>query len=206
MLKKYWYILLLCGLTALLTSCDPDVAGEGVTLSPVTFAFKVSNDTPYLKVGDTLNIRAAASSTVDDITLTDGEGIIWASITRGENIPRVSFDEISRAVEDVDCLFIINRGGAKWANSNPPYVYRFTGKPEGDSIIMDYSFVFLKPGLYKIGGFQSSFYEGSKGKGRWDAFFDVQDPHWWFYEIPGVPAPEPGDAGYLKSYLVAVTE
>lgn len=75
------------------------------------FAFKVSNDTPYLKVGDTLNIRAAISSTVDDITLTDGEGIIWASITRGENIPRVSFDEISRAVEDVDCLFIINRGG-----------------------------------------------------------------------------------------------
>lgn len=59
-----------------LASCDPDVAGEKITLPPVTFAFKVSNDTPYLRIGDTLHIRAAVSSTVESIKLTDGEGVM----------------------------------------------------------------------------------------------------------------------------------
>ena len=189
------------------TSCDPDVAGEKITLPPVTFAFKVSNDTPYLRVGDTLNIRASVSSTVGGITLTDGEGIIWAGISRGDNIPQTSFGDNWPAKEDVDCHFIINNGGVKWSSGDSPYIIRFTGTPVGDSIIMDYSLVFLKPGLYQIGGFQSSFYEGSKGKGRWDAYFDVSNPHWnEFWQVPGSPALQPGDDGYLKKYWVAVTQ
>ena len=205
-MKKYFLSLMLGYSLMLLASCEPSPLNEGITLSPITFAFKVSNDTPYLRVGDTLNIRAGVSSTVDGITLTDGEGEVWAAITRGENIPKVSFDDGIRAIEGVDYNFIINSGGVKFANADPPYIYRFTGSPVADSIIMDYSIVFLKPGLFKFGGFQSYFYEGSNGKGRWDAYFDVQDPHWWFYEIPNVPNPQPGESGYLRSYLVAVTQ
>lgn len=188
-------------------SCDPDVAGEKITLSPVTFAFKISNDTPYLRVGDTLNIRAAISSTVDSIRLTDGEGIIAAGISRGDNIPQTSFGDNWPAKEGIDCHFIINRGGVKRTNGDTPYIIRFTGNPVGDSIIMDYSLVFLKPGLYYLGGFQSSFYEGSKGKGRWDAYFDVSNPHWdEFWQVNGHPALQPGDPAYKKAYWVAVTQ
>lgn len=128
------------------------------------------------------------------------------SITQGPHIPRVSFDDINRAIEDVDYNFLINSGGVKFANAAPPYIYRFTGRPIGDSIIMDYSLVFLKPGLYQIGGFQSSFYAGSKGKGRWDAYFDVSDPHWNFVDMSSAPPPLPGEPDYLKSYLVAVVQ
>lgn len=206
MKKNIGILLLIWSFFLLLVSCEPKPSGEGITLSPITFAFKVSNDTPYLKVGDTLNIRAAVSSTINGITLTDGEGIVWAAITRGENIPRVSFDDGDRAIEGIDYNFIINNGGVKFANADPPYIYRFTGNPVGDSIIMDYSLVFLKPGLFQIGGFQSSFYEGSKGKGRWDCYFDVQDPHWNFVDMPSAPPPQPGESGYLRSYLVAVTQ
>ncbi len=190
----------------ILAACEPVPSNEGITLSPVTFAFKVSNDTPYLRVGDTLNIRAAISSTVDGITLTDGEGEVWAGITRSENIPRVSINDGNSGVENVDYKLIINGGGVKYANTSTSYIYRFTGNPVGDSIIMDYSIVFLKPGLFKFGGFQSSFYEGSKGKGRWDCYFDVADPHWWFTEIPNVSNPQPGESGYLRSYSVAITQ
>lgn len=193
-------------LVFIIVSCEPVPSKEGITLSPVTFAFKVSNDTPYLRVGDTLNIRAAVSSTVDGITLTDGEGEMWAGISRGDSFPQITFGGIRPVIQDIDCKQIINKGGFKWTNQDPFYIIRFTGVPEGDSIIMDYSFVFLKPGLYQIGGFQSSFYEGSKGKGRWDCYFDVPDPHWWFYNIPNAPNPQPGESAYLKSYLVAVTQ
>jgi hypothetical protein len=194
-------------LALLLVSCDPDVAGEKITLSPVTFAFKVSNDTPYLRVGDTLSIRAAVSSMVDSIVLTDGEGIIAAGISRGDNIPQTSFGDNWPAIEGIDYHFIINNGGVKWTNGDTPYIIRFTGRPIGDSIIMDYSLIFLKPGLYYLGGFQSSFYEGTKGKGRWDAYFDVPDPHWnEFWQVSGYPALQPGDPEYRKAYWVAVTQ
>jgi hypothetical protein len=196
-------IFLLCFVA---TSCDPDVAAEKVTLPPVTFAFKVSNDTPYLRVGDTLNIRAAISSTVNGITLTDGEGMIASYLGKGENIPRISFDDVSSALNTIDYHLIIKGGGVKRGASSSNSIIRFSGHPVGDSIIMDYTFVFLKPGLYQIGGLQSSFYEGSKGKGRWDAYFDVSDPHWDFVDMPSAPPPQPGEPGYLKSYLVAVTQ
>jgi hypothetical protein len=196
-------IFLLC----FATSCDPDVAGEKITLPPVTFAFKVSNDTPYLRVGDTLNIRATVSSTVGGITLTDGEGIIAGGITSmSDTFPIVSYNNVRNTLNTIDYHLIINHGGVKWVDNNPNKLIRFTGSPIGDSIIMDYNIVFLRPGVYKIGGFQTSFYEGSKGKGRWDAYFDVPDPHWWFYEIPNTPNPQSGEPGYLKSYLVAVTQ
>jgi hypothetical protein len=203
-MKNYFYILIFvfgC------LSCDPDVAGEKITLPPVTFAFKVSNDTPYLRVGDTLNIKASISSTIDRITLTDGEGIIGFAIGFiSDTFPIVSTRNVRAALNTDDYHLIINSGDVKWVSNNPNQFIRITGRPVGDSIIMDYSFIFLKPGVYQIGGFQSSFYEGTKGKGRWDGYFDVSDPHWWFYEVPSMPPPQPGDFGYLKSYLVAVTQ
>lgn len=191
----------------LLASCDPDVAGEKITLSPLNFAFKIGNDTPYLTVGDTLSIRSSLSSTNDGITLTDGEGIIAFAIGYlSDTSPITSTGNVRAAINTDDYKLIINSGDVKWVNNSPNQLIRITGRPVGDSIIMDYSIVFLKPGVYQIGGFQSSFYEGTKGKGRWDAYFDIQDPHWWFYEVPNMPLPQPGDYGYLRSYLVAVTQ
>jgi hypothetical protein len=46
------------------TSCDPDVAGEKITLPPMEFAFKVSPDTSFLRVGDTFSMHASLSTTL----------------------------------------------------------------------------------------------------------------------------------------------
>jgi hypothetical protein len=199
-------VLVVILLVFIIVSCEPVPSNEGITLSPITFAFKVSNDTPYLRVGDTLNIRAAVSSTVNGIILTDGEGIIAAGISRGQNIPKVSSNDFASALNNYDYKLIVNEGSVKFYQHEPKAISDFISSPIGDSIIMDYSFVFLKPGLYKIGGFQSSFYEGSKGKGRWECYFDVSDPHWWLTEIPNVSNPQPGESGYLRSYSVAITQ
>jgi len=197
-------LLMLLGI--LFTSCDPDVAGEGIDLPAMEFDFRVSPDTAYLKVGDTFTMHAAISSLLSNgVILTDGEGEIWFGMSKSENIPRTSEEDFSIPLNNIDYKIIIDVGGVKWIDNNQ--IFRLTYFPKEDSIIMSYKFVFLKKGLYQIGGFQSSFYEGTKGKTRANAHFDVINPHWnEFWQVTGSPAPTPNDYYYYNHYLIAVTE
>ncbi|OJU76049.1 MAG: hypothetical protein BGO09_14670 [Bacteroidetes bacterium 47-18] len=192
----------------LVVSCDPkDMPTEDITLPDIEFAFTVNPDTAYLKVGDTFAIRAAISSKLSNgVQLTDGGGEIWFSAVRGENIPRISFDDISPALNNEDYNLIIENGAVKWMSSNPNQLYRLTFFPTGDSIILHYKFVFLKKGLYQIGGFQSSFYQGSKGKARTKTYFNVANHNWNLVDMPENPVPKPGEYGYSENYLFAVTD
>src|SRR5690606_22532149 len=131
-------VLVVILLVFIIVSCEPVPSNEGITLSPITFAFKVSNDTPYLRVGDTLSIRAAVSSTVNGIILTDGEGIIWSGITRGQNIPKVSSNDVASALNNYDYKLIVNEGSVKFYQHEPKAISDFISSPIGDSIIMDY--------------------------------------------------------------------
>lgn len=66
------------------TSCDPDVAGEKITLPPTEFAFKVSPDTSVLRIGDTFSIHAGLGTTLNNgIKLEDGHGEIGIFVSRG---------------------------------------------------------------------------------------------------------------------------
>lgn len=200
--------ILLVLLSVLFSACDPDVAGEGINLPPMEFAFEVSPDTAYMKVGDTFTIQASISSTLSNgVKLTDGEGSVSIYISRGFEIPRVSFDDNFTALNNEDYKIIIEKGGVKWGKNEVNQIRSFSSSPTGDSIIMAYKFVFLKKGTYVIGGFQPLFYEGSKGKTRWNAYFNVTNPHWnELWQVSDVPAPSINEDSYKKSYLIAITE
>ncbi len=204
-MKRILIAWIVCVLVA---SCDPkDMPTEGITLPDIEFAFTVNPDTSYLKVGDTLTIYAAVSSTLSNgIRLIDGEGELWFGLAKSENIPMTSISDHSIPLNNNDYHLILREGGVKWAPDNTNRIFRLTSFPTGDSIIMHYKFVFLKKGLYQLGGFQSSFYEGSKGKGRWYAYYNVKDPNWHLIQVPGHPVPQPGEQSYNKNFLIAVTE
>ena len=205
-MKKYLVILLSI---STLISCEPkDFPNEGIDLPPMEFAFKVYPDTSHIKVGDTLTIHASLSSTLNNnVHLTDGEGEVRTYISRGENIPVVDPNDIYTASNNEDYYLIVDGGGVKWGTSKIDEIRSFTSAPVGDSIIMRYKFVFLKKGLYRLGSFQSSFYKGSKGKTRWNAYFDVDNPHWdVLWNVTGNPAPNPNENHYKRNYLIGVTE
>ncbi len=207
MKKQFQYTIVILGVLLGLVSCDPkDMPTEGITLPPMEFIFKVYPDTSHIKVGDTFTLYAAISSILDKdgIKLTDGYGELWFGMTKSINIPRVEIEDQTVPLNNVDYQVLIVNGNLKWSNSNSNLLHSLLASPNGDSIIMHYKFVFLKEGLYKIGGFQSSFYQGSEGKARWFAKFNVKDPNWNFIQIPGNPSPTLNDPIYYKHYNIVV--
>lgn len=201
------FILFFVALVAT-SSCDPDVAGEKITLPPMEFAFKVSPDTAFVKVGDTVTMHASLSTTLSEgIKLEDGYGEVWIAIAKSINIPFGSNNDLSSALNNEDYKLIIEEGGVKFASANPGNLIRINTTPTGDSLIMSYKFVMLKPGAYRFDINGPSFYEGSKGKARWSARFDVANPNWdTLWQIVGHSAPQPNENHYFRNYLVAVTE
>jgi hypothetical protein len=191
-----------------LASCDPDVAGEKITLPPMEFAFKVNPDTSVLRVGDTLSMHASLNTSLGTgIKLEDGYGEVGIFISRGDSIPKISENDIFTALNNVDYKLIVEGGGVKFATGNPDHLIRITSTPTGDSLIMSYKFVFLKKGLFRFNIGSSSFFEGSKGKARWSARFNVANPNWdSLWRIPGNPMPQPSEDYYSRNYLIAVTE
>ena len=191
-----------------MSSCDPDVAGEKITLPPMEFGFKVTPNTAIHRVGDTLTLHASISTKIGDgIILDDGQGEVWIYIGKSDTIPFISNSDLHTALNNIDYQLIVEGGGANFASDNPNYLFRLTSTPAGDSLIMSYKFVLLKPGAYRFDVNNSSFYEGSKGKARWSAKFDVGNPHWdSLWQVAGNPTPNPSEEYYYKNYLIAVTE
>lgn len=208
MITKYLSITIYLLLFISLISCEPSPSKEGITLSPMEFVFKVSPDTSYLRVGDTFSMHAGLGTTLSNgIRLEDGEGEVWIYVVKSVNIPVGSNSDLSSALNNEDYKLIVEGGGVKFATADPQNLIRITSTPTGDSIIMSYKFVMLKPGVFRFDINGPSFYEGSKGKARWSARFDVANPNWdSLWRIAGNPMPQPSEDYYYRNYLIAVTE
>jgi hypothetical protein len=184
-----------------LTSCDPDVAGEGIDLPAMKFAFKVSPDTAYLHEGDTLILKSSMSSMLTNgLKVKDGSAILKVALWRYNNIPATTTDSSGYAIAGEDFLLISDEGDVKYQANGPGCISEFTCMPVNDSLKVKYRFVFIKKGLYQFNMY-SSFYEGSLGKTRTSGYFDAANPHWDFIQIPGQPQPDPN---YKQGYVIGV--
>ena len=188
------------------TSCDPDVATEGIDMPEMIFAFKVNPDTAYLKIGDTLLIESSISSNHGGVQVTGGEIILGEHIGYYPNEPITSTEGSETCLEGVHFDMAYYHGDfTRKITSKPNYLSDFRTVPQTDSIRFKYGFVFLRKGVYQF-SIYPSFYEGGKGKARTSGFFDVTNPHWAFYQIPGVINPASSDPNYRQSYLISVSD
>lgn len=189
--------------SAFIYSCDPDIPGEGITLPVMEFGFKVSPDTAYIKLGDTIILSASIPNTLDNgIEINDGIATISSSISYSNEIPIETFN-FHPAYENEFIKLISSIGNYDAASTGQ--ITNFYAIPMGDSIKFEIKIVPLIIGTYSI-HLYSKFYEGSQGKTRTQPKFDMEDVHWDLYQVPEYPAPNPSDEGYYKSYRFAVYE
>lgn len=192
----------------LLSSCDPDVAGEKVTLPTMDFAFNISPDTVFLKVGDTLDLRTSLNTDYadDNNVLTQGEPLIGAYIGYFGNTiyPITNTDSVAQALDGSHYKLILSKGDVKY-NNNKPLILGFIPKIYTDSFIFEAKIIFNKVGLFAI-DLNSSFYESSQGKARTNAKFTANNLNWNYYNFPDTENPTPNDEKYYRRFTVAITE
>lgn len=184
-------------------SCDPDIPGEGITLPAMKFGFKVSPDTAYIKLGDTIILSASIPSTLDNgVKITDGIATISTSITYSENIP-IETNIFIPAYKDI-YMFIDNEIG-DFKTASTGQIIDFYAIPFGDSIKLKFKITPLKTGTYCL-GVASKFFEGSQGKTRTQPYFEMSNHNFdKFWKIPEEIYKE-GDDVYERGYLFAVYE
>lgn len=199
-------ILFLSGIF-LLSSCDPHGAEEGLTLPQMKFGFRVSPDTTYIKLGDTVTISGAIPNPLENgVRITDGKAIIETAMGYREEIPIVNVDGESNLVDEYLDIYTTIGGVEIGFADNPGLVRWFYAVPDGDSIKLEIKIIPHKVGSYSI-SLYSSFFEGSQGKTRTQSIFDVENNH--FDELMKIPGSEelgPGDYGYDNAYVFAVYE
>ncbi len=201
-MNKY-LVLLLSVLT--LISCDPkDMANEGITLPPMEFGLKVSPDTAYIKLGDTLTLYASIPSTLSNgVKIEDGKATIDLFMGYRTEVPATNVN--NEAVVVGTHLNILEEKGSVRISPQTGKIVEIYAHPYGDSIQVEMKFIPLKTGTYVMQVY-SKFYEGKKGKTRTIPKFAMEDTHWDLYQIPGDPSPNPGEDSYYKSYWFAVTD
>ncbi len=195
-------IIYLLVFSFVLSSCDPDVAGEGITLPAMEFGFKISPDTAYIKLGDTITLKSSISSTLSNgVKIEDGEATIDLFIGYANQIPITTFS-FEAAIPNEYLNVYASKGGINISETTGK-VTNIYALPYGDSIQVEIAFVPLKKGTYCF-QVQSMFYEGSKGKTRTQPTFDVKDFNWSLWQKE--PQPNPNDGIYNRTYYFAVTD
>ncbi len=190
--------IILIVVSILFYSCDPDVPGEGITLPAMEFGLKVSPDTAYIKLGDTVTLKGSIPSTLSNgVKIEDGKALIDLFIGYINQIPITTFS--FEAAKPNEYINLYSLYGGVNINDKTAKVTHIYALPYGDSIQVEIAFVPLRIGTY---GFQvqSMFYEGSKGKTRTQPKFDMLNDHYnelWHLE---------GDNMYKQKYLFAVRE
>jgi len=178
------------------------VAGEGVTLEPISLPFFISPNTDSLKTGDTILIKGITANTYN---LNGGKLECKFYISYSDSIPQTDVTQSRQTFNGSDYLLINIQGNILYNSSVQGLILGLNTVPSGDSIVMSYKFVPLKKGLFVL-GFSSSFYEGKTQKARTDAFFDVENHFWSYYQVPGQDLPLPGSDEYKRYYFIAVTD
>lgn len=199
---KKLLIILLSSVT--LVSCDPDIPGEGITLPQMEFGFKVSPDTAYIKLGDTITLSASISNVLTNGTvITDGKAVIDLNYAISDEIPLLT-SSFKTALYDDDFKLQILIGDID-INASTKKISSMYAVPFEENISIDIKIIPLKKGTH-IFALYSKFFEGSQGKTRTQPFFEMPNHH--FDELWEIPGGElgPGDYGYDNRYLFAVYE
>ncbi len=189
-----------------LISCDPkDMADEGIDLPPMEFGLKVSPDTAYIKLGDTLTLYASIPSTLSNgVKIEDGKATIDLYMGYRNEIPALHTN--NEAVVVGTHLNILEEKGSIRISPQTGKIVEIYAHPYGDSIQVAIKFIPLKKGTFRF-SVQSMFYEGKKGKTRTVPKFDVENPHWDdLWKIEGHPAPSVNESIYYRNYFFAVTD
>lgn len=200
-MKKY-LVLLLSVLT--LISCDPDPLVEGITLPEMEFGLKISPDTAYIKLGDTLTLYASIPSTLSNgVKIEDGKATIDLYMGYTPEIPVYNFQFEGVVVDNH--LNVIEDKGSIRISPQTGKIVEIYAHPYVDSIQVAMKFIPLTVGTYCFQT-QSMFYKGSKGKTRTIPKFNMPNHHFdELWKIPGDNY-QPGDQGYDSRYLFAVTD
>lgn len=187
-------------------SCQVGGSGENLTLPDMVFPISVFPDTAYIKLGDTLRIHASIPSQLNDsIKVIDGKGEIWVGFASSPYTPINTLSLYNSAIDSEDFESYVIKGGVGISESSGKLreIYII---PEDDSLSVDILILPLKTGTYGF-SLQSSFFEGSQGKARTHAFFDIEDNHGEeLLAIPDMPALTPDSPNYKKLYYFAVYE
>ena len=200
-MKKYLVLFLS---TLVFISCEPAPIDEGITLPEMEFGLIVSPDSAYIKLGDTLTLHASIPSILSNgVKIEDGKATIDLYMGYRNEIPVLHTN--NEAVVVGTHLNILEEKGSVRISPNTGKIVEIYALPYGDSIQVEMKFIPLKTGTYVIQTY-SKFYEGKKGKTRTIPKFAMEDTHWDLYQIPGDPAPAPGEDNYYKSYWFAVTD
>lgn len=188
-------------------SCDPDVAREGITLSPLEFSFTVHPDTSFIQIGDTVTFESTISSeTMPGVKLQDGIAALKCYIGLWETVPVTSYEAYREIYDGVDYRIIFDNGQGKYNSSVHGLLLGLQTIPSNDSFSFKFKIVFLKSGTYQF-SFYSDFYEGTKGKTRTSGSFNVPNTHWdELWDLPEYPPLTPGDKDYYSNYLIGVIE
>ncbi len=204
-MKKQLYKLIIFILVA--SSCDPDVANEGVNLPQIDFPFTIENDSSHFKLGDTLKVSAIVSNILSDGTkLSDGKASIKIGNSYSNEIPILNSSTQRRAKNEIE-FKVINLEGAIYiqeTTSNLYHLYSFV--EEEDSMKISFYYIPLKTGTYSF-DLASLFFEGKQGKTRTNPFFNINDNHGEIlWQVPNMPAISPNDPSYKRYYYFAVTD
>lgn len=187
-----------------LSSCDPDVPGEDITLPTMEFGINVFPDTAYIKLGDTITIHSGISSTLSDgVKITDGKATIDLYMAYSPEMPITTISSYT-AEEGTHFSFKLEKGDIR-VNPTTNKLAEIYAIPYDDSILVMINFIPLKIGTYCF-QVQSKFFEGSQGKTRTDPKFDMEDTHWDLWQVAEHPGPNPGEKEYYTSYWFAVYE
>lgn len=190
-------------------SCDPGAGNEGVNpdLPSVMFAFNVSPDTAYVKVGDTITLYSSISSTLSNgVKLKDGDVYIDASLYYFDTFPITNNNQISVNAKSGNHYTLLVENGDIQNNTADIGSFRgLTTQYENDSFVFKYKFILNKSGLFwfHLGG---NFLNCSIGKTYAGAEFNMINTHWNFIQINGEENPLPNSEEYYSSYRIAVTE
>lgn len=192
--------------SVILVSCDPDIPGEGINLPEMEFGFKISPDTVYIKVGDTITLSASISNVLSDGTIImDGKAVIDFGCVRYFETPIIDNYKLSTCVNGID-FQLIKEIGEVYIQSGTGNIRELYAYPHGDSIKCSFYFIPLKQGTYSF-LLSHKFYEGSEGKTRTNSFFYIKDNNGEeLWKVPGMPALTPDDPSYKRLYYFAVYE
>ena len=190
------------------TSCDPDVAGEKISLPQMNFLVNLNLDTTHLSIGDTLNLRTSLNTNYagNNIVLTEGEALLNAYIGYFKNTayPITNTDSVEQAIDGNHYKILLSNGRVIY-NSSKPLLLGFVSQIYNDSFVFDTKIVFNKKGLFAI-ELSSGFYESPKGKARTNPKFSSNNLNWQYYNFPSSQNPSQSEENYYRRYTIAVTD
>lgn len=159
----------------LLSSCDPYGASDNLTIAipALEFEFDIAPDTAYVKLGDTLTFYASIENPLLETgeRLKDGKAILSFTGSWCRHTPVTDEDTTVALLQDEHFLYENNEGEVYMFHD---HLNRLFAYPDGgDSIRIAFKFIPLKTGTYGF-NVQSNFFEGSQGKTRTKAHFDIE--------------------------------